>query len=502
MTTTSSSTMLRILSAPWQQRRNAGGLWLIALIVSLCGSVSVALFAWSLFMNPELAASMRHSAAASGRIALVTLLVAWWVVMVSNLLEQNHPTFARLVPNHASQLRLALIKAGAGLVAFTSFVLYADVPDPLACAVCVALGATLLAGSMRWPLLWILLCVLPLAPLAMSNSAELSDFFDVALRQWHAQRLTIAAAGFIAAIGGLSALVQDGGSRHAANYAARRDLLLRTQAAARGEPSLRRRDRGPLADLIHSPYHAWLRHVLASPRGSVRARTLLGLGPGVHWTTVPIAFVVTALGLLCGVGLLELVALVFPAFKGFVSVILASVAISLVFGLLTPGMQIQTRLYQTRREQALLALLPGVPQRGALNRWLGWQLSAQFIAAWLGGLALMASFSVLARHLGPATADISYPNARALMMLATFPLVLFQWRRWARLPPPTSMNAGVVPALLGLVLAVLAFTGHVMHWFTLAEASIAFALSTLAWCALRWRLMGREPGAFPVGRLA
>ena len=501
MTHLSSSTLLRILSAPWQQRRNARGLWLIVLIVSLSASVSVALFGWSLFMNAELAAAMRHSAAASGRIAFVALLIAWWAVVVSNVLEQNHPTFARLVPNHPSQLRVALAAAGAGLVALATLVLWRDVPDPLACAVCAALGATLLAASMRWPLLWILGCVLPFAPVVASNSAALSDVFDVALRQWHAQRLTIAATGFVAAIGGLAALVQDGGVRHAANYAARRDRLLRMQAAARGEPSLRRRHRGPLADLIHSPYHAWLRHVLASPRSSVRSRTLLGLGPGVHWTTVPIAFVVTGVGLLGGVGVLELVAQAFPAFKGFVPVILASVAISLMFGLLTPGMQMQTRLHQTRREQALLALLPGVPQRAALNRWLGWQLSAQFMAAWLGGLALMASFSLLARHLGPPTVDISYPNARVLMVLATLPLVLFQWRRWARLSGPTSLSAGV-PALLGLVLAVLAIIGRMTLGFTLAEAGIAYALATLAWCALRWWRMGREPGAFPVGRLA
>ena len=501
MTDLSPSTIRHILAAPWQQRRNARGLWILVLIASLSCSISIALFAWSLFMTPELAVAMRHSAAASGRIVIVALLFAWWAVVVSNVLEQNHPTFARLVPNHPSQLRLALIAGDAGLVALTSLALYGDVPDPLACAVCAALGGTLLAAAVRWPLLWILGGVLPFVLVAPWRSAGLSDAIDFALRQWHDQRLTIAATGFVASIAGLAALVQDGGRRHVANYAARRDLLLRMQAAARGESSLRRCHRGPLADLIHSPYHAWLRHVLATPAGSVRARTLLGLGPGVHWTTVPIAFVVTAVGIACGVGLLELVAVVFPVFKGFVPVLLASVAVSVMFGLLTPGMQMQTRLHQTRREQALLALLPGVPQQAALNRWLGWQLSAQFLAAWLGGLVLMATFSALARHLGPPAVDISYPNARALMVLATLPLVLFQWRRWARLPGPTSLNAGF-PALLGLALAALAFTGRLLGWFTLAEAGIAFALAALAWCALRWWRMGSEPSAFPIGRRA
>ncbi len=481
MTSLSSST-IRILSAPWQQRRNAGGFWFILLVVALCFSAAIALFAWSLFTNAELAASLRHGAAVSGRVAVVTLLIAWWALLVANVLEQNHPSFARLVPAHPAQLRLALVAAGAAVV---------------------AVAVALLAATMRWPLLWALgsvgwAYVLAAAP----RSPGLSDAVGFVQRQWQEQPLALAATAFAAAIVLLVALVQDGGRRHAANYGARRDRLLRMQGAMRGEPSLHPRQPGSLASLLHSPYHAWLRHVLATPGGSVRARTLLGLGPGVHWTTVPFAFVVTAVGSAFTVGLMALVARVFPALQGFfVPVILSSVAIGVMFGLLSPGMQMQTRLHQTRREQALLALLPGVPQRAALNRWLGWQLSAQFMAAWLGGLVLMASLSVLAPHLGRPTVDISFDTARALMVLATLPLVMFQWRRWAWMSTPTPLNAGI-PALVGLVLATLAFSGQASGWFTLPEAGIAFALATLAWCTLRWWRMGSEPGAFPVGRFA
>ena len=501
MNDATSPTIRLILAAPWHQRRNAGGLWTIVLICSLCCSASVALFAWSLFMNPELAASLRHSAAVTGRIAVVSLMLCWWTVVVANVLEQNHPTFARLVPQHPAQLRMALLAGWAGLVAFASLLLYPDVPDLLACALGAALVLAVVAAGVRWPLLLIAVCVASLVPIGAAESPGVSDAIAFGLMQWRAQRLAIAATGLAAAIVLLVALIQDGGRRHVANYAARRDRMLRMQAAGRGEQPLRPRRRGSLASIVHSPYHAWLRHVLASSRGSSRARAMLGLGPGLHWTRAAIAVVVAAVMILGAVLAMELAVLVFPGFAGFVPVILSSVAIGAMFGIVSPAMQVQSRLHQTHREQALLALLPGVPRRGEMNRSLAWLLSAQFLLAWIGGLAIMLAFSELARHLGRPAVDMSYGNARALMMLATLPLVTLQWRRWARLPAPTSLNAGG-PALLGLGLATVAATGQAMGWFTLAEAGVAFGFAAFAWCALRWWRMGTEPSAMPVGRLA
>ncbi len=493
------STISHVLAAPWQQRRNRRGLWVIWMIVALCFSLPAAMLAWSLFENPELAAAMRRSAAVSARVALVTLLLAWWAAVVANVLEQNHPTLARLVPHHAAQLRAALLAGAAAMVAFASLALRGLVPDSLACTLVAALVVAVLAASVRWPLLWILGCLVPYV--TSGASPGVPDAIDFVLRQWHEQPFAIATTGLAAAIVLLVALIQDGGRRHAANYAARSDRMRRMQAAARGEQPLRPRRRGSLASLLHSPYHAWLRHVLASPDSSPRVRTMLGLGPGLHWTRDAIALVVTAVAILCGVALLELVARVFPVMESFVPVLLSSVAIGMMFGLVSTPMQVQSRLHQTHREQALLALLPGVPRQATLNRWLAWRLSVQFLLAWAGGLASMLLFSELARHLGRPAVDIAHSNARAVMALATLPLVTLQWRRWARLPAPNSLNAGG-PALLGLSFATLAFIGQTTHWFTLAEAGITFAFAAFAWCVLRWRRMGAEPSAFPVGRLA
>ena len=57
------STISHVLAAPWQQRRNRRGLWVIWMIVALCFSLPAAMLAWSLFENrswpPPCAAARR-----------------------------------------------------------------------------------------------------------------------------------------------------------------------------------------------------------------------------------------------------------------------------------------------------------------------------------------------------------------------------------------------------------------------------------------------------------
>ena len=494
-----SSSPYRILAAPWQQRRNRKGLWMVALIAALCGSAPVALFTWSLFEIPELAASLRHGAAASGRIAVVALAMAWWATVVANVLEQNHPTLACLVPNHAMRLRGALLAAWAALTALVSLAWYGDTPESLACGVVAASFLAVLAASVRWPSVCVVASLASCLVFWTPDSPEAAA--EIVQRLWQAQRFTISTTAVAAAIVLLVLLVQDGGRRHAASYESRRNRLLRYQAAARGERLVSKDRRSRLDGFLSGPYHAWMRHVLASARSSPRSRTMLGLGPGAHWTSAAIVLAATVAAILGGVVLLQLVALLFPGVGKYLPAVLSSVAIGAVFGLMSQALQVQSRLHQTHREQALLALLPGVPRGAALNRWLGWRMSGQFLLSWAGACAQMLLFGDLASHLGPSALFISSGDTHAVMILSTLPLVALQWRRWARLAAPTQLS-GIGPVLLGLGLAAVAFLGRMTGWFSLAEAGIAFTLAALAWCALRWWRMSSEPGAFPVGRLA
>ena len=493
-----SSSLHRILAAPWQQRRNRKGVWMVVLIAALCCSAPVALFAWSLFEIPDLAASLRHGAAQSGRIAVVALVLAWWATVVANVLEQNHPTLARLVPNHAMQLRGALLAAWAALTALVSLAWYGDTPELLACAVIAASFMAVLAASLRWPIVCAVASLASCLVFWTPDSPEMAA--GIVQHVWQAQRFTISAIAVAAAIVLLVLLIQDGGRHHAASYESRRNRLLRYQATARGERLVSKGRRSRLDGFLSAPYHAWMRHVLTSARNSPRSRTMLGLGPGAHWTSAAVVLVATVAAILGGVVLLELVARVFPVVGKYVPVLLSSVAIGAVFSLMSQALQVQSRLHQTHREQALLALLPGVPRAGALNRWLGWRMSGQFLLSWAGACAQMLLFGDLASHLGPPALVMFSGDTHAVVILSTLPLLALQWRRWARLAAPTQLS-GIGPMLLGLGLAAVAFLGRMTGWFSPAEAGIAFALGALAWCALRWWRMGTEPGAFPVGRL-
>ena len=490
----------RILAAPWHQRRNRDGLWVVALIVVLCASGPIALYAWSLCVDADLAGNLRHSAASTLRIALVTLMVGWWAVVVANVLEQNHPVLARLAPRHPARLRGALLALGTAMSVFAGLIFYGTA-DVLAVAAAAALVLAVLAASVRWPMLWVTASVVPYLVVIAVPSARLPELADLLRTQWQAQRFTLAAMLVVAAALLLAALIQDGGARHAASYESRRTRMLRFQARSRGERPTGGGTRGFFDGVLNAPYHAWLRRTLARRASTPWSRAMLGLGPGVHWTGAATAIGGTAVAVVAGIVLAKGVALVFPVVDAFVPVMLRSVAIGAMFGLVSPALQVHQRLVQTRREQALLALLPGVPRHAALNRRLGWQMTAQFFLLWLGGLALMVAFSALATRLGPPAVELSYGDARALMVIGTLPLVALQWRRWARLAPPSSMNA-IGPTLLGGLIAAVAEAGQLAGWFELSSAGIAVALGALAWCALRWWRMGTEPGAFPMGRLA
>jgi hypothetical protein len=494
------SSLATILSAPWHQRRNRKGMLGFALIVALCLLPPVVVFMWSVFADPLMAPDLRRSAVVAGRGAIAALSTAWWVVLVHNVLEQNHPTLAQVVPEHPRRLRAALLVTWALLVVALVGVVFGGVGDALAGVAVSAPAFALLAASVRWPALWFGGVVASLAAGYALQAHAMPEFERTALAAWHAQPMAIAAALVMASGLLLVAVIQSGGARHAAAYERRRDRLLRMEAASRGE-----RVRGPGArsvveTLLARPYHHWMRHLLARPASSPRARALLAFGPGAHWTGNVAALVATAAAIAAAVVLALLVAQLFPHVREFLPLSLASTAIGTVFGLLGPAMQVQSRLHQTQREQALVALLPGVPPGVATSRWLSMQMTAQFLLSWAGAVVLMLTFNALASALLPHPFELTYASGCVYLVICTLPLVAFQWRRWARLPTPTPMSA-TGPVLLAMGLAAVAFAGALAHVATPVQSGIAFTLGTVAWCAWRWRRMAAEPSALPVGRL-
>lgn len=495
------SSVAAILSAPWHQRRNRKALWSVALIVALCALGPVCLFAWSVLGDPLLAPNLRHSAAGAARMAALALSAAWWAVLVNNVLEQNHPTLAQVVPGHPRRLREALVVAWAALGTALTGIVFGGVADWRLGVAIVAPSLAVLAVSVRWPWLWLAGFVAPYAVAYAMQRPSTSEFERVALAAWRAQPEAIAAAVVMASGLLLVSLIQTGGRRHAANYESRRRRMLRLQAASRGERACAPGARGGLAGLLARPYHRWMAHLLARPASSARARTLLGLGPGAHWTGNVAALAATAAAIGVAIVAALLVAQVFPVVGEFLPLGLSGLAIGVLFGLVGPAIQVQSRLHQTRREQALLTLLPGVPRGAALSRWLSGQMTVQFLLSWGGGVVLMLALGALARDVLRNPFEPAYATGRVYMVVATLPLVAFQWRRWARLPAPTSLTV-LGPTLLGLALAVLAFAGQIAGVATPLQCGVAFAVAAFAWCAWRWRRMDGDPPALPVGRLA
>ena len=66
---------------------------------------------------------------------------------------------------------------------------------------------------------------------------------------------------------------------------------------------------------------------------------------------------------------------------------------------------------------------------------------------------------------------------------------------------PTQLNA-LIPALLGLLLGAATWGTKLATGLGYVQIGSVVALVALAWGVWRWRRMGAEPSAFPVGRLA
>jgi hypothetical protein len=236
--------------------------------------------------------------------------------------------------------------------------------------------------------------------------------------------------------------------------------------------------------------------LLARRDSSVTARLLVGLGPVTHWTTRVFQgfwYLVASL-VLCTVASLliggDMLAYVLPW-----------LAFSVLTGICTPALQAVTQLQQTRREQALLVLLPGVPRGARLNRWLAWEMSASYLVSAGCAVALAWALDAVADAIRPgisvtATGGMTFGVAAVLL-----PQVAWQWRRWARLSGSTGSVAlapTITPILMGLGVMGL----HVATGVGYVCVGIALAIASTAYCAWRWVRMGREPTAFPVARLS
>lgn len=489
--------LARILAAPWHQRRNAGGRWGMALVLALCFAAPVVLYTWSFVSGSrQQAAMLRISAGGSLWVGVGALLAVGWAMVVGNILQQNHPTQARLVPHHPGQLRLALLVAWAlaslAAAALPGFAF--DAALAWGCGTAAALVA--LAAAMRWPLLWLVGIAAPFVVGGLTRMVGAFEFEDALRSGWIDHHLL---ATCLVATAGTSVLVltiRNGGSKHMASYEARQRLR-QTVLAQHGALPVASGRWGWISGLAVDgrPYAWWMARVLARPRSPVMSRLLLGLGPACHWTTrifQGLWFVIVSVVACACVSLFignDMFAYVLPW-----------LAFSVLTGVASPALQAVPQLRQTQREQALLTLLPGVPRGARLNRWLAWQMTVSFLVASVCSLLVAWGLDAFADALRPgiavkATGGMTFGVAAVLL-----PQVAWQWRHWARLPYSTG-GIAQVPTVAAVVLGIGVMVLHAATGLGYVAVGVGFAVAALVYCVWRWSRMGAEPSAFPVGRL-
>jgi hypothetical protein len=486
----------RILVAPWQQRRNQSGPWGFAVIAALSVAaglaLAVALGAFGPRSRPTIGA-----AEAGAVVAFGLLLTAAWAMLVASVLEQNHPTFARLAPGHVARLRCVLLLAWGAAIAYAAAVPGAFAHASLAWAVGASAALALLAACIRWPVLWLFGCVAPFFTTSAVHRAWVDGLLQLAAQAWQAGPMRISVTIVLAGAVLLLALVQRGGQRHAASYAARRQRGLRLRSSMTGVQSTRAEPRiaGWSARISAWSYAWWMRRLLAGPGPDAMARLQLGFGPAVHWSAL-LGFAVRLL-VLAG---LFFAAIALSPMASLLPGLLAVMSLGLMYGFVERVTQAPARLHQTRREQALLILLPGVPRRKALNRWLSGHLTTQFVVAWLAAVAWAALLGAAADRLRPGVTAETIGQGRSLLAIAMLPPCALLWRSWARMAAPTPLGVWMA-ALPGLACGGAAYAMHQVGGYGYAPIGVVYAASTLAWCGWRWHRMADEPSAFPIGRL-
>lgn len=495
----SGSSTWRILLAPLQQRRNQRTLWFLLLVAALAlvGPAAIVALASRLTAGARSPGWDVYGTMLWGGFA--TLAVGGWAVIASSVFEQNLSTAARLVPGHVRGLRRTLLATWGALVAAVSTGFVLQFHHALATLALVAGILAMVAVAMRWPLTWIVASLGTVSFATMSRAPWAVDSSATWLAVWRAAPLPITGGVLLLSLATLRGLVQEGGTRHARSDETRRARATRLRLRSSGLEPTTSADcamGGLGARLRTAPYLWCLRRALAHPRRSTMTRVMLAFGPSTHWTgylaniAIVLSWIVFAV-------------LVFSSLwhAGVGTGVLGGFAVSAIFPFAAPALQARARLYQTRREQALLALLPGVPRGAALNRALSWRLSGQFALTWLIGVGLVAIGSgwLLPHPIGRPQAG--FGDAPLLVAASLLPLLPALWRRWSSLPAPTPMSANLL-FVVPIALAVGAWLMERQAGWPFGAIAAVYAAVPLGWCALRWRAMGREPSAFPVSRLA
>lgn len=474
------------LLASWRQRDRSSpwGRWLIAALVVLPSAASLAF----------LEGPMRWGIA----VAVVLLVIhIGWMVVSANLQVQNDPAAARFVPGHVRALQEAALLGWVLCTAASTLLMWLVVPAPFLSWQALLLGNAAAAVFSLWSsrFWWLWFMAVFWAPLLGAFGETVRAPLQAAQPLWAGHTDVLLVVGLLLLSTLVPAVFGHGDDRHRRSH----DRLRRMQEVQRmfqeGRQATPVQAFASL-ERFSSPFvaaiSAWRRHVLRTADnrrlGSVMARAELVLHANQHWTYQ----LLTAASLVVGL------ALTFAVVIAWTSVPLAEMVKHGAFGMsiglasmaVNPTLA-RPMLWQTRREQALLRLLPAMPQGSALNRAVAWIALRHALLA-----ALLASLVII-----PLCAATSQWGLLWLPVMAVPWSVRTATRSPASMRPPTGLTSAL-PVLAFYLCAGLAYVGTERLGLPMTPLALGLLAATAAWGAYRWRQLARQPAALPAGRLA
>ena len=486
MNASGSAAHRQILLTPFRRGGDGSPLLWPGLVAMLVLAIAPTALAWHF----ESVAVAKGFAVGTLAFALEVL----WLIELSSVMRQNHPNAARLVPGHAQRLRETLVAVYL-VIALASGVAVGLVFGHMLAWTLAAGGVMLFVATTRQrPWLWAIWWVVPASAHRWTTSAPWQALRELALSIYATQPLALAVVGLLILPWLASRFVHDGGAGHAETFKRHEQRRRAVKLARTGQTNVRDQGRAAqwFAEAFLFIYRRWMRHLIATARPtarSVMARAELACGVNAHWAThlgsmLVFAAIAALMWAIARYGY-DVQGWQFMNRGGF------GLAIGVTFAAILPAMSVRSALYSTRREQALLMLLPGMPRGGALNQRLARRQMLHFLASW-------AAAALLLRLI---LDDSNAANVVQGYVACWLPAGLLLWRDWSRLPPPSSINAGMT--LLGVVLAT-GVSGVAIWWLHWSPNLLfaAAALLTLALGAWRWQCLAKFAQAFPVSRRA
>jgi hypothetical protein len=412
------------------------------------------------------------------------LLMVAWGALVYGLMVQNTATAARLVPGHAQRLRelmalgwcgvLGTLVGGGALLA----------ADPTTVVWIFGQVMLAIALTVRWPLLAFLIWLWP--EMTKEYFSGVPAALAELLGAGYGPAMLLAVLLIAWLLGGL---IGAGGAGHLQRQTR---LANWRRAVDTGMPS---GDAGAvwnwLSRSMSAPYHRAVARLSRSPGSAVWPRVVLVFGPSVDWRVHACWAAVAAGVAVVGVAWLRWMGV--PDTRSLHVGEVLGPAIGLTCMALAPVIGLFTACVRTRREQALVTLLPGLPRGTALNRRLVRYQLTYFAVAWALAATLETSLMAV----------IAPPFLPALVagLVGLWPMAGLLFVDISRLPPQPNARLGIM--LSGMFAGPgLAIAAHLGLGWPVAVVALTAGLLTAALLAWGWQRLGHLPTALPACRLA